>query len=100
LKGKAKMRRSWVMIAVVGLVVGVIDAGSVRAAEMPGGDTYTNSVGMKFARIEPGTFRMGVGDTPLPDDLTNHRGTQREGDFDERPNHTVKISSRKMMMRQ
>jgi len=62
------------------------------ANEMPRGRAYTNSVGMKFVRIEPGSFRMGVGDTPLPYELTNHRGTQSEGDFDEKPNHTVKIS--------
>jgi formylglycine-generating enzyme required for sulfatase activity len=47
---------------------------------------------MKFVRIEPGTFEMGVGDTPLPYELTNHRGTQAEGDFDERPNHEVTIT--------
>ncbi len=39
-------------------------------------ETVTNSLGMKLVRIEPGTFRMG----------------SDEGDFDERPAHTVRIT--------
>ncbi|MHC4337188.1 MAG: SUMF1/EgtB/PvdO family nonheme iron enzyme [Planctomycetota bacterium] len=86
------MRRSWMVIVAICLVVGVIQVGTGRAAKMPKGDTYTNSVGMKFVRIKPGSFRMGVGETPLPHELTNHRGTQFKGDLDERPNHKVKIT--------
>jgi formylglycine-generating enzyme required for sulfatase activity len=92
LKGNVKMRRSWMVIVAICLVVGVIQVGTGRAAKMPKGDTYTNSVGMKFVRIKPGSFRMGVGETPLPHELTNHRGTQFKGDLDERPNHKVKIT--------
>jgi len=47
---------------------------------------------MRFVRIEAGEFEMGVGKTPLPLELTSHRGTQAEGDFDEKPNHIVQIT--------
>ncbi len=74
-------------------VLGIILAATAaNAAEMPEAKEYTNSMGMKFVRIEPGTFVMGVGKTPLAHELTNHRGTQFEGDFDEKPNHEVTIS--------
>ena len=74
------------------LILGLSQSGSSGAAAMPKEKEYTNSVGMKFVRIEPGAFRMGVGETPLPHELTNHRGTQFEGDFDEKPNHEVTIT--------
>ena len=53
-------------------------------------NTLVNSVGMRFARIEAGTFYMG-NDRPLPDALVRlpHR---RCGQFDERPAHHVSIS--------
>lgn len=86
------MRRGWMVIVVVCLVVGVMQVRTVSSAEMPTADEYTNSVGMKLVRIKPGSFKMGVGNTPLPHELTNHRGTQFEGDFDEKPNHTVRIT--------
>jgi len=38
---------------------------------------YTNSIGMKFVRIEPGSFMMG---------------SAEGGDFDERPVHKVNIT--------
>jgi formylglycine-generating enzyme required for sulfatase activity len=68
---------------------------------MPTGENYANSVGMKFARIEPGGFKMGVGKTPLPEELNHSRevGGNREiyvptenGDYDEHPVHRVTIS--------
>jgi formylglycine-generating enzyme required for sulfatase activity len=40
------------------------------------GETFTNSLGMELVRIDPGTFTMGSTD----------------GDFDEKPVHTVAIS--------
>ena len=73
----------------------------VFAAPMPDANEYTNSIGMKFVHIKPGTFRMGVGRTPLPEEL-NHpkeKSGNREiyiptenGDYDERPVHRVTIS--------
>jgi len=47
------------------------------SAEMPDGPTHVNSLAMRLARIEPGTFRMG---------------TAQGGDFDERPVHPVTIT--------
>jgi formylglycine-generating enzyme required for sulfatase activity len=79
-------------VSVAALILSVVTVACVNAARMPKGDEYTNSLGMKFARVGPGTFEMGVGDTPLPHELTHHRGTQFEGDFDEKPNHAVTIN--------
>ncbi|HUT92151.1 MAG TPA: SUMF1/EgtB/PvdO family nonheme iron enzyme [Thermoguttaceae bacterium] len=47
------------------------------SAEMPDGPSHVNSLEMRLARIEPGTFRMG---------------TAEGGDFDERPVHQVTIT--------
>ncbi|MHC4755232.1 MAG: formylglycine-generating enzyme family protein, partial [Planctomycetota bacterium] len=77
------------VLLTVALLVAVATAGN---AEMPTEKEFVNSIGMKFTRIEPGTFTMGVGKTPLPVELTHQRGTQPEGDFDETPNHTVEIT--------
>ena len=46
-----------------------------RLAQMP--DTYTNSIGMKFVRIEPGSFLMGQ---------------EEGGDWDEQPVHKVTLT--------
>jgi len=58
---------------------------------MPTGKEYTNSIGMRFVRIEPGSFLMGVGKTPLPMEVAG-RKHRLEGDFDERPVHKVTIT--------
>ncbi|MCH8294127.1 hypothetical protein IH992_23855 [Candidatus Poribacteria bacterium] len=34
-------------------------ASTALTAEMPTDKTFTNSIGMQFVRIEPGTFLMG-----------------------------------------
>ena len=60
--------------------------------EMPKGKEYTNSIGMQLARIEPGTFDMGVGKTPLPDEVAG-KPHRLNGDFDEQPMHKVKITN-------
>ncbi|MHC4338193.1 MAG: formylglycine-generating enzyme family protein, partial [Planctomycetota bacterium] len=74
---------------------------TLHAAAMPKQDQYTNSIGMKFVRIEPGTFEMGQLKTPLPSEvlpsLESGYGGGRfdllaEGDYDERPVHRVKIT--------
>lgn len=49
---------------------------------MTGDDEFTNSIGMRFVRVEPGTFRMGAGPSE-DDDWAVHR--------DERPAHEVTI---------
>ena len=66
-------------------------------------DIHTNSLGMQFVGIESGTFRMGIGKTPLPSELTDNTSQQqsqkpdqrpylRNGDFDEHPSHMVTIT--------
>ncbi|UCC96944.1 MAG: SUMF1/EgtB/PvdO family nonheme iron enzyme [Phycisphaerales bacterium] len=64
------MRRLTVLIV-------VLSACSLpRGAEIPGGKTFTNSLGMKMVRIERGHFLMG----------------SEDGEWDERPVHEVTIS--------
>jgi len=47
--------------------------------------SYTNSLGMRFIRIPPGTFTMGSGNDPYLEDNGSN-------DYDEQPAHLVKIS--------
>jgi len=61
--------------------------------------SFVNSIGMEMVRIEPGTFKMGQLDVPLPEEVipfTNNKGDRmdflEDGDFDEKPVHTVTIS--------
>ncbi|MBI2432708.1 MAG: SUMF1/EgtB/PvdO family nonheme iron enzyme [Candidatus Hydrogenedentes bacterium] len=61
------------------------------AAEAPTGKTFTNSIGMDFVRVDPGTFQMGVSVKPLPEGVVNISG-QVNGDSDEAPVHEVIIS--------
>ncbi|MHC4639394.1 MAG: formylglycine-generating enzyme family protein, partial [Planctomycetota bacterium] len=92
------MTRKVLAAAILFVTINVIQTGTCRASEMPQSKEYTNSVGMKFVRIEPGTFMMGVGKTPLDYKLLpkfRGRGLTEvhiEGDFDEKPNHKVKIT--------
>ena len=66
------------------------------AQDLP--NPYTNSIGMKFVRIEPGEFQMGQLQKPLPSDvLPVFRGrglfdALKNGDYDESPLHKVKIT--------
>jgi len=86
------------------------------ALAKPVGHEYTNSIGMKFVRIEPGSFLMGEYNTPMPIELTKPlsypriddlrrnfpqgdpdkfqitTGHVRNGDYDEKPVHRVTIS--------
>ena len=66
------MTRS-MLLALLAAAVGRL----VWAEEMPEGPSYVNSLGMRLARIEPGTFTMG---------------SREGGDFDERPLHKVTIA--------
>ncbi len=65
----------WYWLAAVW--VAVIGGSLVPAGPMPEGREFVNSLGMKFVRIEPGSFLMG---------------SAEGGDFDERPVHRVTIS--------
>ncbi len=60
---------------------------SALGAELPRGKAFTNSVGMKLARIEPGSFLMGCGEKP-PASAKEWAGR----DWDESPAHKVKIT--------
>jgi len=55
-------------------------------------DTFTNSIGIAFKRIEPGGFEMGFGRKQLSGNLVVRKGHFKNGDFDERPAHRVTIS--------
>ncbi|MHC4622855.1 MAG: SUMF1/EgtB/PvdO family nonheme iron enzyme [Planctomycetota bacterium] len=59
------------------ITIAVTTAAAVQAGEMPIEKTFTNTIGMKLVRIEPGSFMMGQ---------------QQGGDWDERPVHRVRIS--------
>ena len=63
----------------------------------PAGPEFTNSVGMKFVRIEPGTFKMGSRNAKLPPEVLAPEKTEKvwfraNGDYDEHPAHNVTIS--------
>lgn len=88
---------------------------SLAFASAPQGREFTNSLGMKFVRVEPGSFLMGESNT-IPENLiaplTYPARTElvkrfpkgdprkfviptegfRRGDYDERPVHKVRIS--------
>ena len=51
----------------------------------PEGKTYTNPVGLKFVRIEPGTFTMGIGQTPLSSEITDNKAQGKSWKPNERP---------------
>jgi formylglycine-generating enzyme required for sulfatase activity len=75
------------------LVLGLVCPAGGRAAEMLSEKEYTNSLGMKFVRIEAGTFDMGQLKTPLPLEVFRPGADFLSvGDFDERPVHDVTIS--------
>jgi len=66
---------------------------------MPTAQTYTNSIGMNFVRINPGSFQMGNLSESLPFDMMPQDGGPgirmdhlRFGDFDEKPVHSVTIT--------
>ena len=58
------------------------------AAEPPTGPTYTNSLGMRFVRFEPGTFTMGTG-TDLRIADIDFNGVE----YDEQPAHPVTLTA-------
>jgi len=66
-----------VLAAAAVLTAYPLSGGWSAAAELPGEKTFTNSLGMRMARIEPGQFLMG---------------SPQGGDFDERPVHPVRIT--------
>ena len=75
------------------IVIGIICLAAVgkTAAAMPSGQAFTNSLGMKFVRVDPGEFTMGGLQKELPGELGSE-GFMRDGDPDEQPVHKVTIS--------
>ena len=76
------------LIAIVLLAVAAPDTMFARGkADPPAVKHFTNSVGMKFVRIDAGTFVMGEGREP-----PRSRAEWEQRDADESPAHPVKIS--------
>lgn len=65
---------------------------NLAQARIPAEKEFTNSIGMKFVRIEPGAFMMGFEGPQLADEVITTREQFTNGDFDEHPKHKVKIS--------
>jgi sulfatase modifying factor 1 len=102
LLSRARRRRSHRAATVLGMTIllGAIGADRARTSSAgtperlgyPMSGSYANSINMQFVRIEPGTFTMGVGATPLPTELLEGKAELANGDFDEQPNHLVTIT--------
>lgn len=54
--------------------------------------SFINSIGMKFVRIEPGTYLMGSENANLLDEVVAEKEHLRDGDWDEQPIHEVTLS--------
>lgn len=84
----ASLIRCFAVCLALACVLIVARAGAVRA--LPDTKEFTNSIGMRLVRIEPGSFLMGT-NAAVPEKLAPI-AFMRKGDFDERPAHTVKIT--------
>ncbi|MFZ2148294.1 MAG: SUMF1/EgtB/PvdO family nonheme iron enzyme, partial [Sedimentisphaerales bacterium] len=72
------MKRIWLVIFLLFLAGLFHDSkAAANSSSANTAETFVNSVGMKFVRIEPGSFLMGQKDG---------------GDWDERPVHRVTIT--------
>ena len=83
------MRR---VLSLTALLLILVSAAQLPGAEMPSGKAFTNSIGMKFVRIEPGEFRMGQLSSPLAAEVLRGKSFLWEGDYDEKPVHRVRIT--------
>ncbi len=86
------------------VIILVITISTGFSYEIPQEKTFTNSLGMKFVRIEAGSFTMGSNGSDLHEnilDAREHGGREiwlpRKGDYDEFPAHPVTISKPFMM---
>ncbi|MHC4646268.1 MAG: SUMF1/EgtB/PvdO family nonheme iron enzyme [Planctomycetota bacterium] len=84
-------KRATILVVVVSVIV-LGQTENAFTVEAPTGREYTNSIGMKFVRIEAGSFRMGFGEKELPEQIAERRGMFARGDYDEHPAHKVTIS--------
>jgi formylglycine-generating enzyme required for sulfatase activity len=79
-------------VFVLGILLSCLNPPALPAASIDG-DSYTNSIGMKFVRIESGEFRMGLEAATLPAEILTPPAHFSTGDFDEHPAHKVKITT-------
>ncbi len=70
------------------ILLGIVPSMAAGAEERE----FVNSVGMKFVRIEAGSFRMGQDGPPADHKMTTHPAKCDDSDWDERPAHRVTIS--------
>jgi len=70
------MKKTWTFVCAMSLATITGRLETAQAAEMPTAKHYTNSIGIKFVRIEPGSFTMG----------------SQTGEWDEKPCHPVNIT--------
>jgi formylglycine-generating enzyme required for sulfatase activity len=80
----------------VGLLLACILPCVASAAEKCTESVFTNSIGMKLVRIDPGTFTMGFdgkarGDALKPEHIP--RKYLKSGNYDESPRHKVTITN-------
>ena len=96
---------SLVVLLTLGMVVPLLWCGTSAAEDWRNltSENFTNSLGMEFRRIDPGTFMMGTPeDEMLPEALTGDLVREQEGplkhrvhgDFDEHPVHEVRLTNR------
>ena len=78
---------SWLL----GVVVTALVACIVSGGELPTAKTLRNSLGMRFARIEAGSFTMGFEGRRLPRAVAA-QPWREQGDPDEHPAHRVTLS--------
>jgi formylglycine-generating enzyme required for sulfatase activity len=82
--------RSPAAISLVLLLSALLLTGTQKA-EDSGSKEYTNSVGLKMIRIQPGSFLMG-NDQPIPAEELQAHSLMSQGDYDEQPVRRVAIS--------
>jgi formylglycine-generating enzyme required for sulfatase activity len=90
-KVKTAMQRILSAVVLIAMGAGPEMTSSSSAAQIPEEKDFRNSIGMKFVRIEPGDFEMGIEKIPLPEPWAKSEHL-RDGDPDEQPVHRVSIS--------
>jgi len=78
------------ILTVPATIVTLAAALAASAASTPAGETYTNSLGMKFVRIEPGDLMMGFEQKSPPAGIKGDE--KRATDYDELPRRSVRIT--------
>ena len=73
----------------------IVSLCTASMAKLYGGEPneFTNSIGMKLVRIEPGSFVMGQDGPPADYQTVLHAENCEQADWDERPAHRVTITA-------